>query len=228
MNNLLRSGKSKIFPAFIFLVTVFTVQASAQLNETLNRVEAHRKALQTLRATIKMGKYDPVLKEWTNNDGKINLIVKSKDVKETSVRIDWKMPEEMLLIKNGRYSAYTLKTRQLVTGDASSSKKAAGAFSFLTMSKAELNANYRTQYMGEEKLAGDISTWHLMFLPKTESKYKNVDIWVDQNGMILQVKMVSTSGDEGYIRLTDLEKNVTIKKSIFDWKPPKDVKEIRG
>ncbi len=206
--------------ALMFVIFAFAVQANAQvLNEILNRVEAHRKSLDSLRADIKMGKYNPDLSEWNYSNGKVLLAAKTNNIKDALLRIDWKDPrEETLVIANGRYIAYTPALKVYYTGEASAKKAeqdGGSAFSFLSMSKAQLNANYTPGLAGQETLEGGPATWHLTFSPKTKAKYKNADIWVDQNGMILQVKIVQNSGDESFIRLTNLEKNPNLTIQLF-------------
>ena len=228
MNNFLRSSGRKVLFALMFIMPAFVVQTEAQINEILNRVEAHRKALSSLRSDILMGKYDPSLNEWTYSKGKIIYAAKSNSLKEGLFRVDWATPRvETLSVIKGKYYLYTPSLKQAYTGEASTKKaeeKGGSVFSFLSMSKAQLNANYSTQYEGEEKLDGGVPTWHLKFIPKTDSKYKNADIWVDGNGMIVQVKIVPKSGDESYVRLTNLEKNITLNTSQFVVTWPKDVK----
>jgi outer membrane lipoprotein-sorting protein len=233
MNKFLRSNGQKLLSAFIFVIFAFAVQTQAQVvNEILNKVEAHRKALSTLRADITMGKYNPDLNEWTYSKGKVMLVAKTNTIKDALLKIDWKEPrEEILSIVKGKYVAYTPGLKQAYTGEATANeaqKKGGNALSFLTMSKAELTANYTGKYLGEEKLDGGVPTWHLTFVPKAASKYKSADIWVDGNGMILQVKIVPASGDETNVRLANLEKNISLNTSQFVVNLPKDTKIIKG
>jgi outer membrane lipoprotein-sorting protein len=230
MNNLLRSDKARIFPAFIFLVTVFTVQASAQINEILNRVEAHRKALQTLRANIKLGKHDGTTNEWDVYEGKVILIARSNKVKKDYLRIDWSKPRpEMISVVNGKFVAYTPGLNQAYIGDAGGKTvkgKGGSAFSVLQMSKAQLVASYEPLQLANENLDG-VDTFHLRFSPKAASEYKNIEIWVDINGMVLQVKTIPPSGDESYVRLSNIEKNITLKTSEFNITVPSNIKPIK-
>ena len=233
MNNFFRENGRKVLFAVIFILVAFVIQASAQItNEILNRVEVHRKALSSLRANVTMGKYDPSLSEWTYSKGKIILVAKSNSIKDGLFRVDWSEPrQEILAVIKGKYYAYTPSLKQVYTGDASAKKaeeKGGSVFSFLSMSKAQLTANYDCKYVGEEKLDGGVSTWHLTFIPKGASKYKNADIWVDGDGMIVQVKIVPTSGDESYVRLMNLEQNVSLNTSQFMISLPKDVKVINS
>jgi len=233
MNNFLRSSGRKFLFAFLFIIFAFGVQAKAQLvNELLNRVEAHRKALTTLRADVVMGKYNPSLDEWTNSKGKVILVAKSNNIKEGLFRVDWSEPkQEILAVVKGKYYAYTPSLKQVYTGEASAKKaeeKGGSVFSFLSMSKAELQSSYEAKLVGSETLSGGVVTAHVQFIPKKASKYKSADIWIDKDGMIHQVKTIPNSGDESYVRLTNLEQNVSLSTSQFMISLPKDVKIINS
>lgn len=231
MNKIFRSGGHKIIFAVMFVVLFFASQATAQINAILKKVDDHRKALTTLRADIKMAKFDPVLEETTVNDGKLMFVTKTAK-QDYMLRIDWQSPRnEILAIVKGKYVAFNPNTKQAFTGTANSKeavKKGGNALSFMNMSKTELQDNYNAVYLGEEKLSGDVPTWHLKFTPKAKSDYKAAEIWVDGNGMILQARLTPNSGDESLYRLTNLEKNISLSTTQFVVNLPKDVKIINS
>lgn len=147
------------------------------------------------------------------------------------MRIDWKTPkEELFLVTQGKYIAYAPRLKQAYKGSVSMSTiqaKSGGMFYFLNMSKAQLSANFSMQYLGDEKIIeGKIPAWHLRFIPKTASGYKNADIWADVNGMIRQIKIVPKSGDEIYLKLYNLKENIRLSTKQFKWRAPKGVKVI--
>ncbi len=231
MNKIFRSGGHKLIFAVMFVVLFFASQATAQINAILKKVDDHRKALTTLRADIKMAKFDPVLEETTVNDGKLMFVTKTAK-QDYMLRIDWQSPRnEILAIVKGKYVAFNPNTKQAFTGTANSKeavKKGGNALSFMNMSKTELQDNYNAVYLGEEKLSGDVPTWHLKFTPKAKSDYRSADIWVDGNGMILQARLTPNSGDESLYRLTNLEKNISLSTTQFVVNLPKDVKIINS
>lgn len=234
MNKFFRSGGHKLLFAFLFAAIVFAVQAlpaSAQLNKILKKVDDHRKDLHSLRADIKMAKYDPVLEETTVSEGKLMFGAKTKQ-RDYLLRIDWRSPRtEILAIAKGKYIAYNPNTKQAFTGTANSKeavKKGGNALSFMNMSKAELENNYSATYLGEEKLSGNIPTWHLKFTPKAKADYKSAEIWVDGEGMIIQARLTPNSGDESIYRLTNLEKNLNLDSSQFVVNLPGNVKIIKS
>ena len=232
MNNFLRSSGRKVLFALMFIMFAFTFQANAQLVEIFNRIEAHRKALVSLKADVMMGKYNPSLKEWNYSKGKVMFVAKTNNIKQGLFRIDWSEPRpEIFAVIQGKYYAYTPSLKQVYTGEASAKKaeeKGGSVFSFLTMSKAELQANYTATLIGSETLSGGVVTAHVQFIPKGASKYKSADIWVDKDGMIHQMKTTPSSGDESYVRLSNLEKNPALKTPQFKISFPGDVKEIKA
>lgn len=217
--------------AFIFTTVIFTVNADAQaLNEILNRIDAHRKDLTSMRANISMGTYNPQIKDWSNSSGKVMYVPKSKKNKEDLIRLDWKEPrEEILAVVKGKYYAYTphLKTVHTGAADSKNAKNKGGSvFAFLSMSKAQMNANYKIALAGTEKLQSGIDTFRLRITPKAGAE--NAEIWVDINGLIHQVKTISANKDERTFLLSKIETNVTLNIKDFEVKWPSSIKPIKG
>jgi outer membrane lipoprotein-sorting protein len=218
---------------FIFSAHAVSTNAQGTIEQILKRVDEHRKALTTLKSSIMMAKYDPNLNVADISEG--NLLYAAKDgkkIKSELIRIDWLKPrQEMLSVVSGEYVLYIPNLKQAYKGKADSKQaksKGKGALDFLGMSKEQLKANYSAQYLGQEKLKDGTDTWHLKFTPKTAGANKMAEVWVDGNGMIIQAKVVPNSGDETTVRLSNLEKNVTINGNQFAVVPPKGTKIING
>ncbi|MCB1024138.1 MAG: outer membrane lipoprotein carrier protein LolA [Acidobacteria bacterium] len=217
--------------AIAFFFTAFGAQqTNAQVvNEILKRMETHAKALSSVRSKITMSQHDSVLDDYDVKKGTVNYLPgKGRDV---YVRVDWTNPvQEVLIVAGGRYVLYRPVIKQAVTGktsDGSKNTKTDGALAFMNMSKAQLQANYSIVYQGVEKIGGK-EVWHLQLNPKTKTSYKFSEIWVDGDGMPIQSKTVEKNNDSATILLDSIEKNVTIKGSIFKLDLPKDVKIIDG
>ena len=153
--------------------------------------------------------------------------------KDPLFRIDWVKPEESLAVINKKYVIYRPKLQQAYTGstDKAMKKDSSGVSSplaFINMSKAQLKANYDMKYLGEEKLSNGTQTWHLELTPKTAQKYKKADIWVDGNGMPIQMKTTENNNDTSTVLLNNLEKNVSLKGSDFQINPPAGTKIIKN
>mgnify|MGYP000595575156 CR=1 FL=1 len=69
--------------------------------------------------------------------------------------------------------------------------------------------------------------WHLNMVPKKKTSYKMADLWVDGNGMPIQIRITESNDDTKTILLSNLKKNVTIRASDFEVKLPKGTKIIR-
>lgn len=218
--------------ALLLIFNSFEVsEAKAQnpLNEILKRMETHRNSLTSLRASVTMVKFDSVLKVPDTMKGTaIYLPLKGR---EALVRIDWTKPAETLSVVNGQYILYRPGLNQAIKGNAKKPKgpgTATNALSFMNMSKDQLKANFSIKYLGEEKVSGDVSTWHLELTPKTAQSYKSAELWVDGNGMPIQAKVLETNNDTTTVLLSNLEKNGPIKADIFKVVLPPKTKIIDG
>ncbi|MBA3632934.1 MAG: outer membrane lipoprotein carrier protein LolA [Acidobacteria bacterium] len=231
MKTFLRLGFVAV--ALILFFNAFAVtetKAQGILGDILKRMEVNHNTLVSLRADVKMVKYDSLLKESDTTEGKsIYLPLKGRDA---LVRIDWTKPaQETLAVAEGQYVLFRPRLNQAIIGNAKNAKgsgKANSALSFMNMSKGQLKANYNIKYLGQENVSGGIPTWHLELTPKTAQNYKSAELWVDSDGMPIQAKVVEKNNDTITILLSKLEKNKTINTNDFVVKLPKNVKRING
>ncbi|MDI1240871.1 MAG: outer membrane lipoprotein carrier protein LolA [bacterium] len=229
-------GIKKVLGLAIFAV-VFTFAAStvasAQgiLAEILKRMDENNKGMKSLKSDIKMDKRNSQLGENDISEGSVQYLpAATKD--KIRVRIDWTKPAvEHLSVGGGKYMLFRPRLQQAIVGNVDSAKGNAGAggpLAFMTMSRAQLKANYDVTYLGEETAAGSVKTWHLKLMPKAATSYKEADLWVDSNGMPVQAKILEKNNDTTTIQLTKIEKNATIPPDVFSIKPPKGTKIIPG
>ena len=228
MRNYLRTGLIAIAVTFVFGGFAATA-ANAQINEILKRMDDHYKLLKTVRTNVTYEKYESVLKDTETRKGK--AIYALQKGKNPLIRIDWTKPEESLAVIDKQYTLYQPKLKQAFVGNtdnvkSKNSSSVSSPLAFINMSKEELKANYSIRYIGEEKVNGTTPTWHLELTPKTAQKYKLADIWVDGNGMPIQMKITANNNDTETVLLTGLEKNISIKGSVFEINPPKGTKYI--
>lgn len=230
MQKIIRLSLLSIAFTFVFGASA-TTDANAQgpLTETLNRMEAHRETLTSLVANVKMAKTDSTLGETDIYEGQAKYL--PKNGRNDYVRIDWAKPlEEYLAVVKGEYTMYRPRLKQAFCGD---SKKAAGggkannALAFMSMSKAELNANYRIQWMGEESVRG-VPVAHLKLNPKKDSGYKSANIWVNADGMPIQARVIERNNDSTTIQLSKIQRNVKVDGGDFKINLPGNVKCLRG
>ena len=219
---------------FVFLFSALSAEVSAQtgvLREILKRMDTNNKALVSLKSNIKMNKMNAQLGENDLTEGDLTYLP-GKTEKQIYVRIDWTKPVvESLAIANGKYVLYRPRTKQAIVGSIDSAKgnsKSGGALAFMTMSKAQLSANYDVKYAGLENVSSGVETHHLVLTPKAATSYKSADLWVDNNGMPVQAKIVEKNNDATTILLTKIDRNATVNTSVFKITPPKDVKIVQG
>ncbi len=218
----------------LFFGAFAATQTKAQniLPEILKRMEVNRNSLTSLRSNVTMVKYNAQLKEPDTTEG-TSIYVPAKG-RDALVRIDWTKPvQETLSVVNKKYVIYTPRRGQAITGNADQAKgsgRANNLFAFVSMSKDELKANFTIKYLGQEKIVGDVPTWHLEMTPKNAAafKFKSAEMWVDGNGMPLQIKITESNNDTTTIFFSNLKKNATIKASVFKVDLPKGTKIING
>lgn len=217
---------------FIFAGTFGAIETKAQgpLGEALRRMEAHNKALTSLKANVVMEKFNAQLGERDLYEGKV--IYLPQRGQNAFVRIDWTKPRpESLAVVKKEYILFQPTLKQAYVGNVDKAKGSGtsnNALSFINMSRAELKANYDIKYIGQENVAGGIPTWHLELVPLKASNFKKANIWVDGNGMPIQMKVTENNNDTTTVLLSNLEKNVTINAASFKISYPKDTKIIRS
>lgn len=232
MNKFLRFGFFAIALTFVFNAFAVTeTKAQGVLNEILKRMEAHRATLRTMQSDVTMVKRDNQLSEEDTMKGVVKYIP-GKTENDMYIRIDWTKPDEKLAVLKTDYVLYRPALGQAITGKvgkAKNSANAGGALSFMSMSKTQLKANYTPEYLGRETLSSGTSAVHIKLVPKTAQKYKFAELWVDDDGMPLQMKVVEANGDSTTILLSGIKKNVQIDpKKDFKIDFPKDTKIVKG
>jgi outer membrane lipoprotein-sorting protein len=227
----------KILPSLLVMISFFGIaavkDASAQgvLREILKRMEDHHQKLTSLRANVKMDKFNAQLGEHDISEG-TTIYVPQKG-RDALVRVDWTKPlQESLAIVNKEYVLYRPHLKQAIRGKVNkaqnSAKGAGSALAFMNMSKAQLQANYTVNYLGQENLSNGTPTWHLELIPKTATSYRSAELWVDGNGMPVQAKVIENNNDSTTVLLHNLQKNVNIRLGDIPISPPKGTKVIEG
>jgi outer membrane lipoprotein-sorting protein len=223
----------KTFLFILFFAFIFASQANAQLllNEILKRMDEHHKALTSLQARVIMEKYNAQLDETDVTEGIVKYLPKTSK-RPMYIRLDWTKPvAEQISVIGNTYTLYRPRLNQVYVGktdEARNNAKVGNALGFISMSRQELKANYTVNYLGKEKIRGDIETWHLELIPKKPTNYKSAYLWVDVDGMPRQARVVESNGDTTTILLYDIQKNITLNGADFEIKYPANIKPIRG
>ncbi len=233
MNRVLKAGLSAIGLAiFVSAISVTIASAQGSLTDVLRRMDANNKALQSLTADIMMLKFNSQLNiPDPTYSGTVSYLPKGKS-HGAYIRIDWNKPvEEKVSVMGDKYELWRVRLNQVVSGNVDKASKGASAgnvMSFFSMSRDQMRANYDVIYIGDETLSSGTPTFHIQMTPKAKVSYKMADLWVDQNGMPQQAKILESNNDTTTVQLTNIKKNVTIKASIFKLDPPKNVSRIRN
>lgn len=203
------------------------------LGEILNRMDAHNNALKTMTADVTMVKFNSNLGIPDTMVGRMSYL--SKSVKgKLGVRIDWIDPvQEQISIVGDEYELYRPRINRVIFGKAQMAKgnpKVPGILSFMSMSKAEIKANYSLTYLGEEKIGGGVTTWRIQLKPKVKSNYKMAEIWVDVDGMPRQARVTEQNDDTSTFTLSSgtIRKNPSLNLNDFRLKYPRSTDRIRG
>ncbi|MBP6004285.1 MAG: outer membrane lipoprotein carrier protein LolA [Pyrinomonadaceae bacterium] len=232
-NKLVRTGMTAVFMAVVFgAFSVGSVHAQGGVLKTiLDRLDAHYKGLSSLESDVTLVKYNSQIEKSDTSVGTTNYLPKTPK-RAMYVRIDWTKPvNESIVVIGESYKMYRPALKQVITGKSSGSKNAkvpGNALAFLSMSKAQLQANYTVTYIGEEQIQGGGKTWHILMTPKTATSYKTAELWVDGDGMPRQAKINENNGDTTTILLSNIQKNITISAEKFKLSYPSDTKEVKG
>ena len=197
-------------------------------------MDTHNKSLQSLKADVTLVKYDAALKVTDTTIGETTYIPETKKQK-LMMRLDWKTEngrakEDSITIKNGKFTLYQPRLNTVTVGPTQTGKGSQNVdtiFGFMSMPQSELRAKYELVYQGEERVKGGQMTWHLELTPKVKMSYKSADLWVDTDGMPVQVRMVAPNNDTTTVLLSNLHKNETVQTSIFDIQYDKKVKVVK-
>ncbi|HEX6126808.1 MAG TPA: outer-membrane lipoprotein carrier protein LolA [Pyrinomonadaceae bacterium] len=222
--------------AILFLFSASAANASGQdiLRQILKRMDENNKSLTSVKGNIKMNKFNAQLGENDLTEGDISYLP-GRTEKQLFVRIDWRKPVvEHLAIANGEYVLYRPRTKQAIVGKVDGVKgnqKTGGALAFMSMTKAQLSENYTVRYVGDETVTGGakpVKAFHLELTPKKPTSYKSADLWVDTDGMPVQAKIVEKNNDATTVLLFNVQRNATVKASLFKISPPKGTAIVQG
>lgn len=189
------------------------------------RMEEHQKALKTLRADIKMDKFNSQVGETETYEGTLKYLAQPGN---NALRLDWTKPgAESIAVVKDQFLLYRPNLKTAYTGKSNASVKEAFAL-FANPSKEKFGEKFNVKYAGTEKVNGTTPAWHLELTPKTAGSYKTVELWIDANGIIVQAKITQNNGDLLNILLFNLQKNTPITITDIRIELPKEAKVIKN
>lgn len=205
-------------------------QSAGLVSSILNRMERNRQSLRSLRAAISMERYNSQIRDADRYTGTVLYLPGSG--RNARVRVDWRSPQnEILVVNDGKYTLFRPRLNMAYVGNANSSRsKVSNVLGFgLNVSRREIESRFQTpEYLGEETLWGGVRATHLKLVPKGRASFKHAEIWVDESGMPVQVKVVEKNDDATTVRLTNLQRNVSISPDEFRLQLGSDVKKVQS
>lgn len=218
---------------FIALVTTPLRPTNAQaglVSSLYTRMQRNQQTLKTLSADISMDKYNSQIRDSDKFYGTVKYIPIGG--KSAFVRLEWSKPQhEILTVANGAYVFYRPRLNQAITGTTNSIKsgKDTDVLALLNMTTTQLRTRFNDlQDVRDETLWGGVTATHFKAVPKTAVNYNYIEVWVDSSGMPVQTKMVEKNNDSTTVRLTNVSRNQTIDKGVFEQKLDSSVKKIKG
>ena len=222
--------------AGLFLATVSlapasgtSAQSAGLVSSILTKMEKQKRNLKTLRADINMEKYNSQLRDKETWSG-IVLYIPGEG--NAFVRLEWNKPQhEILTAGNGTYMLYRPRLGIAYVGPTNGIKNSndSSVLALMNMSATQLRTRFgEFQDMREETLWGGVATTHFKVFPKVAASYKYIEVWVDNEGMPVQTKMVEKNDDATTVRLTNLAKNQTISPDQFKQNLDPSVKRVKG
>ena len=191
---------------------------------------AHNKRnLRSMRAGISMEKYNAQLKDSDKQTGTVIYLPGAG--KNAYVRVDWQRPQqETLAVADGKYTLFRPRLKMAYVGEANSNRnKVSSVLGFgLDATKSQLASAYDTQNVYSETLWGGVQTVHMKLVPKGGARYSYAELWVDDNGMPVQTKVVEKNGDSTTVRLLNVQRNAQVSKNEFKVELGSDIKKVRG
>lgn len=204
-------------------------QTAGMVSSILNRMERQKRNLKTLRADITMEKYNSQLRDKEVWSG---IVLYIPGAGNASVRLEWNRPQhEILTSENGNYMLYQPRKKVAYEGKNKvvGNKGDNDVLALMNMSATQLRTRFgEFQDLRDETLWGGVATTHLKVFPKVAASYKYIEVWVDNEGMPVQTKMVEKNDDATTIRLTNLAKNQTIPSDQFKQNLDSTVKRVKG
>ena len=199
---------------------------SSSPEQILERMRMAQAGLETLKARLEqvksypqLGIEDPVEKGFLYFEpGKIRL-----EIQEPEVRI--------LVVKDGKYVLYQPRIKQAIFGRLEG-QGTKGLFPGLLTGSAEsfreLQESYSVSDLGEETL-DERRVHHLAFRakPGVPVYCREIALFID-TALFLPVrqKCVETNQSEITLTLADVERNIALKKSLFEVEIPEGVERI--
>ena len=207
-------------------------QGPGLISSILNKMDRNRRTLGSMRAGLYMEKYNAQLRDTDKFTGDVAYVAgKGRDA---NVRVDWVKPaQEILAVYDGQYTLYRPRLRQAYKGltkNAGSKGKASNVLGFaLSMTSAQAKNQFNVELVGEGELyKGSPHVWWLKLVPRGNAGYQYAEVWVTDDGMPIQTRVIEKNNDSTTVRLTNIQRNPNIPANTFDVPLPEGTKIVKG
>ncbi|MFL6335140.1 MAG: LolA family protein [Pyrinomonadaceae bacterium] len=209
-------------------------QGPGLISSILNKMDRNRRTLGSMRANIFMEKYNAQLRDSDKYTGDVQYVAgKGRDA---NVRVDWARPaQEILAVSNGEYTLYRPRLGQAYKGatknvGSKGSGKANNVLGFaLNMTSAQAKSQFNVELVGEGELyKGSPHVWWLKLTPRGSAGYQYAEVWVTDDGMPIQTRVIEKNNDSTTVRLTGIQRNANVPATTFEVPLPAGTKIIKG
>jgi len=201
------------------LLALLVLAGAADADPVLKRLEEAGRALSTMQARFAETKVIVLLEETSEARGTVLLQVPGR------FRWNYEAPQESVtLVKDGRFSRYLARAKQVFRGPARGEADLLVGFG---PGAAGLGRKYRVTLVGEEAV-GEALAWVLDLQPQASSAlFSAIRLWVDKTRHFpVQTRLTEPTGDYNTVRFEDVKLNVKLPAGAFDLRLPKDVVEV--
>ncbi|HYJ47514.1 MAG TPA: hypothetical protein VEV81_12950, partial [Pyrinomonadaceae bacterium] len=176
-------------------------QGPGLISSILNKMDRNRRTLGSMRASIYMEKWNAQLRDKDEYSGNVAYVAgKGRDA---NVRVDWAKPaQEILAVAGGEYTLYRPRLGQAYKGLTKSLGNKGGGkansllgFAF-NMTGAQAKSQFNVELVGEGELyKGSPHVWWLKLTPRGGAPYQFAEVWVADDGMPIQTRVVEKNND---------------------------------
>jgi outer membrane lipoprotein-sorting protein len=199
------------------------------LTGILNKMEKAHQDMKSLKAEMIQQKTNSQIGITDTEFGAI-IYKPAEGKNKGKLRIDYTSPrKDIVTLVGENFILYQPRINQALKSTlAKASKGKAGGYGFygLDRSLKSLLGSYNIDILKDEEINGQLTTV-LRLMPKTDNQqYASIDIWVLQNGLPSQWKMVEKNGDHTIFTLKNVQLNSNIPDSAFNLDIPSGTKIV--
>ena len=198
-------------------------------DEVLAKMDRSALKFKTMTADFARIEYTAVIKDTSEDDGKIALL--RKNFKDVHFRIDFQRPEEKSVdYADHKMQVYLPKANTVQVYEFGKQGKAVDEYLVLLLGfgtpGSELKKSYKVTVVGEGEHNGKPGI-HLELVPlarEAQKQLKMLDLWVDAaDAYPMEQKLVLPSGDTKAFRYTNVKINPALSDDQVRLKLPKTV-----